>query len=379
MIYFDNSATTKPYSSVIKTYEKVAKNFFANPSSIHILGADAENLFIRARMQIANLLQVNDNEIVFTSGGTEGNNMAIKGIALQHQQRGKHIVTSQIEHASVFEACKSLEELGFEVTYLPVNSEGVISVKELEKAIRPDTILISVMHVNNELGSIQPIQEIGEIAKRHPKLYFHVDDVQGFGKVPLHIYNNGIDLCTYSGHKVHGLKGTGILYVNNRVSLFPLFHGGGQENGLRSGTENLPGSVALAKALRLIKEEERTSLSKLSSLNKYFYNKLTEIKSLQINSPVHAAPHIINISIPGVKPEVIIHTLGEQNIFVSTKSACSSKEHDENRVLSACGYTDERSTTALRISLTYRNTKEDVDRFIKALIKAIKQFKEMMV
>src|SRR5690625_4406575 len=282
MIYLDNSATTKPNPDVMKSFQKVSTAFFANPSSIHSLGAQVEKLFMTARQQAAELLRVNQNEIVFTAGGTEGNNMAIKGVALEHQNRGKHIITTEIEHPSVYEACKSLENLGFEVTYLAVNEQGIISLKELEKAIRKDTILISIMHVNNEMGSIQPIQEIGEIAGKYPKLLFHVDDVQGLGKVPLNLNNSGIDLCTYSAHKIHGLKGTGILYVNNRTKLFPLFHGGNQEYALRSGTENVAGAVAMVKALRLIMERKKTEINRLYSLRNYLRDELQKIDGVVI-------------------------------------------------------------------------------------------------
>lgn len=379
MIYFDNSATTVPHSEVIETYNKVVKDFFGNPSSLHILGAEAENLFIRARMQIADLLQVKSNEIIFTSGGTEGNNLAIKGIALQYQSRGKHIITTEIEHASVYEACRSLEQLGFEITYLPVNHEGHIDVKMLEDAIRDDTILISVMHVNNELGSIQPIYEIGQVAKQHPKLFFHVDDVQGFSKVALDLKGANIDLCTYSGHKINGLKGTGILYVRENLKLFPLFHGGGQEDGKRSGTENLAGAVSLARAFRLAKEKELSSLSSLKELRAYFVKELSKFPQITMNSPKEdVAPHIINISVPNTKPEVIIHTLGEKGIFISTKSACSSRDAEENRVLDACGFSEDRSRTALRISLSYENKKEEIDRFLRVFSRVIKNLKGIL-
>lgn len=379
MIYLDNSATTKPHPSVVETYQKVAEQFFGNPSSLHIIGAEAENLFIRSRMQIAEILRVSTSEIIFTSGGTEGNNLAIKGIALQHQNRGNHIITSEIEHSSVYNACRSLEELGFKVTYLPVDEYGRIDPEDVAEAIRDETILISVMHVNNELGTVQPIKKIGQIAKKHPKLFFHVDDVQGFSKVPLHIKDCHIDLCTYSGHKIHGLKGTGILYVRENVQLFPLFHGGGQENNRRSGTENLPGSVALAKAFRLAKENETDHLTTLVNLRSYFHEKLQSIDGVIVNSPAeNVAPHIINISVPHTKPEVIIHTLGEENIFISTKSACSSRDADENRVLDACGYDHERATTALRISLSFDNTKEQIDQFIERFSEIVRDFKKML-
>lgn len=379
MIYFDNSATTVPDPSVLETFQKVSKKYFGNPSSLHILGAEAESLFIRSRMQIANLLNVKTKEIVFTSGGTEGNNLAIKGIALQHQKRGKHIITSKVEHSSVYEACRSLEALGFDVTYLSVDSYGRIDPQAVEEAIREDTILISIMHVNNELGTIQPIYEIGEIANRHPKLFFHVDDVQGFSKVPIDLKEAKIDLCTYSGHKVNGLKGTGVLYVREHTKLFPLFHGGGQEDGIRSGTENLPGAISLAKAFRLAKEKERKYLKDLQTLRNYFVEHLTNIDGVLINSPKdNSAPHIINISVPNTKPEIIIHTLGEKGIFISTKSACSSKDEDENRVLDACGHPLERSQTALRISLSYENTKKEIDTFLDVFSEIVKDLKRIL-
>lgn len=375
MIYLDNSATTKPDPSVLKSFEQVSKQFFANPSSIHQLGSETEQLLVKAKKQAADILKVGKDEIVFTSGGTEGNNIAVKGIALEHQGRGKHIILSDIEHPSVEEACKGLEKLGFEITYLPVDQKGVISVKDLENAIRNDTILISIMHVNNEIGSIQPIEAIGEIAKKHPKLFFHVDDVQGLGKVPLSLQNSGIDLCTFSGHKIHGLKGTGILYVNKQTKLFPLFHGGNQELSIRSGTENLAGAVSMVKAMRLIKEREKSELEDMYKLHNYLRNELEKIQDVIINTPSEAAPHLFNFSVPGLKPEVIIHMLGEQDIFISTKSACSSKQKDESKVLSACGFNKSRTTTALRVSMSYDTTKEEISYFISALKQTIKKFK----
>ena len=378
MIYLDNSATTKPNKSVLASFQQVSESFFANPSSIHHIGGEAEKLLGSAREQVAHILDVEQEEIVFTSGGTEGNNIAIKGIALEHQNRGKHIITSVVEHASVYEACKSLEKLGFEITYLTVNQNGIISMDELKKSIREDTILISLMHVNNELGSIQPVKEIGELAKNYPKLFFHVDDVQGIGKVPLTLADSGIDLCTFSGHKIHGLKGTGILYINKRTTLFPLFHGGSQERDIRSGTENLAGAVAISRALRLIKTSELTELTHLKSLDQYLRTHLEKMKYVLVNTPEDSAPHIMNISVPGLKPEVIIHILDQQDIFISTKSACSSKRSDESRVLTACGYEQARSTSALRISMTYSNTIDELSIFLKALEKAIKQFRKVL-
>lgn len=373
MIYLDNSATTKPDETVIRSFSQTAAKYFANPSSIHNLGGEAERLLNRARGQIANFLQIEEEEIVFTSGGTEGNNLAIKGVALQHQDRGKHLITTEIEHPSVYETFKGLESLGFEVTYLPVNKEGVVSVTDVEKAIRQDTILISIMHVNNEIGSIQPVKEIGKIAQKHTKLYFHVDDVQGFGRVPLPLAGSGIDLWTMSGHKIHGVKGTGLLFVRKNIPLFPLLHGGGQEKELRSGTENLPGIVSLARAVRLIKEKEANEYHLLKKFQEYLHDAFQNFEQVCINSSEKGAPHIFNFSIPSFKPEVIIHELSEHGIYISTKSACSSKQMEESRILKACGLSSERSQSALRVSLSYENTMEELERFVEVMQKVIKQ------
>lgn len=378
MIYLDNSATTKPHPEVLKSFQQVSETFFANPSSIHQFGGEAEKLLMKAREQVAQLLHVDSGEIIFTSGGTEGNNTALKGIALQHHERGKHIITTEIEHPSVLETCQSLEKLGFEVTYLPVNQNGVVSITDVKEAIRNDTILITVMHVNNELGSIQPVEEIGQIAKQYPKLMFHVDDVQGLGKLPLQLAESGIDLCTMSGHKIHGVKGTGILYVNKHVRLFPLIHGGNQEHAVRSGTENLAGAVSLAKALRLIMVKQKNDATKLYKLNKYLRSELGKLNGVIINTPEQAAPHIINFSVPGLKPEVLIHMLGEQEIYISTKSACSSKLTDESKILAACDLDKTRTTSALRISISYDTTMEELATFVKTLDNAIKQLKEVL-
>ncbi|MGX4669920.1 cysteine desulfurase family protein [Cerasibacillus sp. JNUCC 74] len=378
MIYLDNSATTKPDPEVLKSFEQVSTAYFANPSSIHSLGGESEKLLHQAKKQAAELLHVDASEIVFTSGGTEGNNLAIKGIALEHQNRGKHIITTMVEHPSVYEACQSLEKLGFEITYLPVNQDGMIVLEDLKAAIREDTILITIMHVNNELGSIQPIVEIGAIAKNYPKLFLHVDNVQGLGKVSLPLPNSGIDLCTMSGHKIHGLKGTGILYVKNRTTLFPLFHGGMQEQMIRSGTENLAGAVSMVKALRLIQEKKQRSGDHLNKLQQYLRRQLGKITDVTINTPIDAAPHIINFSVPGIKPEVLIHMLGEAGIYISTKSACSSKRTDESKVLAACGFPKVRTTSALRVSMTYTNTMQELEQFITTLKKSICQLKEVM-
>lgn len=378
MIYLDNSATTKPDPSVVESFQQVSATYIGNPSSIHHLGGQAEKLLMSARDQVADLLAVHADEIIFTSGGTEGNNLAIKGIAFEHQDRGKHIITSTIEHPSVYDTCQQLESLGFTITYLPVDKHGVISVADVEQAITDDTILITLMHVNNELGSIQPIEEVGLVAKKHPKIFFHVDDVQGVGKIPLTIAQSGIDCCTFSGHKIHGLKGTGVLYMNRRVTLSPLFHGGNQERGIRSGTENLAGAVSMARALRLIKEKEKNKRHHLYELQAILRQGLEKTPHIVINSPSDGAAHIMNVSAPGFKPEVIIHKLSEHDIYISTKSACSSKQLDDSRILTACGHDKNRANSALRISLSYDTTKEDIQMFLHALQQAIIQLKDVM-
>lgn len=365
MIYLDNGATTKPHADVINSYKQVSERFFANPSSIHELGGRVDDLQTEAREQIANLLGVTADEIIFTSGGTEANNLAIKGIALEHQGRGKHIITTEVEHPSVYESCKALEQLGFDVTYLPVDAYGTVTVDEVEEALRDETILVSIMQVNNEIGSIQPIDEIASLLANYPKLFFHVDAVQALGKLPLDLRNPGIDLCSFSGHKIHGLKGTGVLYAKKGTTMFPLFHGGAQESNFRAGTENVAGNVAFARALRLIKEAEETGVAELARLRKDMIEQLSAIEGLYVNSPVDGAPHIVHVSVPGIKPEVMIHSLYEEDIVISTQSACSSKQLSESRVLQACGYDEERASSGLRITLSYETTEEDVMMFLE--------------
>ncbi len=378
MIYFDNSATTKPYKEVIDTYTKVSEVYFGNPSSLHTLGKEAEVLLDQARDQIAKLLKVNKKEVVFTSGGTEGNNLAIKGTALEHQGRGKHLITTNVEHASNHEAFGQLETLGFEVTYLNVNEYGEINISELREALRDDTILVSMIHVNNELGSIQPIKEAGELLKGYPKVYFHVDHVQGMAKVPLSFKDCHIDLCTISGHKFHGPKGTGVLYVRQGVKLFSLFTGGVQEHNLRAGTENIPGYVALAKALRLSMEKYVSRKTHLQQLRDLLITELEKVDGVILNSPIHGAPHIVNYSMPGIKPEVVIQALSKKEIYVSTKSACSSKLAEPSRILMVSGLGEQRAESAIRVSFSFDNTFEEVNEFVRELDNIYSQLKEVM-
>jgi cysteine desulfurase len=379
MIYLDNSATTKPFPEVIDSFVTVATKYFGNPSSLHELGMKSERLLTQAREQIAAALKVKPSEIVFTSGGTEANNFAIKGVAFQYRHRGKHIITTAIEHPSVSEPCQQLEQLGFEVTYLPVNEHGMVTVEQVKKALREDTILVSVMHVNNEVGAIQPVEEIGALLAHYPKTIFHVDRVQGISKVPLDMKKARIDLCTMSAHKFHGLRGAGILYVRQGIRLSPLLAGGGQEMQLRSGTENVPAIVAMAKALRIALEKYDKQIDYLHEVKQAWLNELKAIPEIQINTPVeHSAPHIINFSLKhGMKPEVFVHELAKSDIFVSTTSACSSKKKAPSKTLLAMGVGEERAESGIRISLSFENTLEEIPLAVAAMKKAIEKLSEV--
>ncbi len=379
MIYLDHSATTKPFQDVITSFVKVSEIYFANPSSLHQLGSQSEQLLTQSRNQTADLLNVNSQEIIFIGGGTEGNNLAVKGTALQYKSRGNHIITTQIEHPSVSEACKQLEELGFEITYLPVDSSGFIRVEDVENAIRESTILISIIHVNNEVGTIQPIIEIGQLLKKYPKILFHVDHVQGVGKVPLSIKEAGIDLCTLSAHKFNGLKGNGILFVKKGVKLFPLLAGGEQELRFRSGTENVAGIVAMTKALRLTLENQKEAIKDMHKMKQSLMDELLHIPLITINTPLKgSAPHIINFSINGLKSEVFVHLLEEKGIIVSTTSACSSKKKAPSKTLLAM-YDDEKlASSAIRISLSRTNQLSDVPYIMSAIKESLEKLGKVM-
>jgi cysteine desulfurase len=379
MIYFDNSATTKPYEEVVEVFVKVTNNYFGNPSSIHKLGGESEKLLFQARKVISSIMQVNEQELIFTSSGTEGNNLAIKGIAMEHKSRGKHLITTMIEHPSNLETFKQLEKLGFEVTYLPVNEQGLISLAQLQEAIREDTILVSIIHVNNELGTIQPIAEIGKILNNYPKLHFHVDHVQGIGKVPLAIEKNHIDLLTCSGHKFHGLRGTGFLYKRRGVKLSPILTGGSQEMKLRAGTENVAGVVAMAKALRISMDRYKEKHEQIVALKNWLIKELQEVPGVTINTPIEqSAPHIINLSLIGIKPEVFIHALEKHDIYVSTKSACSSKQTEVSHVLLATNMEEKRAKSAIRLSFSYDNNIQEAKKFMEIMQKELKQLKVVM-
>ncbi|MFF2449283.1 cysteine desulfurase family protein [Neobacillus sp. NPDC058068] len=379
MIYFDNSATTKPYKEVLDSFLTVSSEYFGNPSSLHGLGGQAEKLLSQARDQVAKLLAVKPSEIYFTSGGTEGNNLAIKGAALLNKNRGRHLITSSVEHPSVRAAMEQLEQEGFEITYLPVDETGRISAADVEKAIRKETILISIMHVNNEVGTVQPIEEVGKILKNYPTILFHVDAVQSIGKVPLSLTENRVDFCSISGHKFHGLKGTGALYIREGARLAPLFSGGSQERKIRSGTENVAGAVALSKALRMTMEKSAAGTERMKKIQSMLRTGLNGIEGININTPIeNAAPHILNFSLNGLKSEVFIHALEQREIFVSTTSACSSKKKSPSKTLLEMGVPESAAESAVRISLSFDNTEAEARTVIEAIEKTVNQLRKVM-
>lgn len=376
MIYLDNSATTKIDSSVLETFNRVNKLYFGNPSSLHELGETTTGLLTQSRRLIAETMGVQSEEIFFTSGGTEGDNWVVKGTALEKIHFGKHLITSEIEHPAVLESIKQLENLGWEVTYLPVDSRGIISVENLKRALREDTVLVSVMAVNNETGSIQPVEKIGEILKDYPSIHFHVDAVQAVGKIDLKLGEQSrIDMAVFSGHKFHGPKSTGFVYVKKGRKLAPLLSGGGQEAGHRSGTENVPGIVAMAKALKITSEKQIKIQSKLTiELEEYLDKK----KNIEIFSPKHRAPHILCFGIKGIKGEVLVHALEKKGVFVSTTSACSSKKKTESSTLLAMGIPKITAETAIRVSLSEENTQEELEKFIKIFDEIYHSFKVIL-
>lgn len=373
MIYLDNSATTKIDSSVLDTFNKVNSMYFGNPSSLHELGETTTGLLTQSRNLIAETIDVKPEEIFFTSGGTEGDNWVVKGTAIEKIAFGKHLITSEIEHPAVLESVKQLENMGWEVTYLPVDSRGIISVEKLRRALREDTVLVSVMAVNNETGSVQPIEQIGEVLKDYPSIHFHVDAVQTVGKIDLKLGEQSrVDMAVFSGHKFHGPKGTGFVYVKKGRKLAPLLSGGGQEAGLRSGTENVPGIVAMAKALKLISEKQAGTQTELTlELKKYLDTK----KNIEVFSPEQRAPHILCFGVKGIKGEVTVHALEKRGVYVSTTSACSSKKKVESSTLLAMGIPKNRAETAIRVSLSEDNTLEELKRFIKIFDEIYHSFK----
>ncbi|MGT2802518.1 cysteine desulfurase family protein [Streptococcus henryi] len=367
MIYFDNSATTIPYAEALRTYQEVASKIFGNPSSLHNLGTKASRILEASRKQIADLLGVKSNEILFTSGGTESDNWVIKGVAFEKERYGKHIIVSDIEHPAVKESAKWLSQHGFEISYAPVTSQGFVDVDQLAALLRPDTILVSVMAVNNEIGAIQPIQAISELLADKPTIAFHVDAVQAIGKIPTDTYlTDRVDFASFSGHKFHGVRGVGFIYRKEGKKLQPLLTGGGQEGDMRSTTENVAGIAATAKALRLVMDKEETALPKIALMRNLIHDELDKYEDISIFSGKSDdfAPNILTFGIKGVRGEVVVHAFEEHEIYISTTSACSSKAGKPAGTLIAMGVPTKQAQTAVRISLDDDNDMSQVEQFL---------------
>lgn len=367
MIYFDNSATTIPYAESLRTYQEVASKIFGNPSSLHNLGTKASRILEASRKQIADLLGVKSNEILFTSGGTESDNWVIKGVAFEKERYGKHIIVSDIEHPAVKESAKWLSQHGFEVSYAPVTSQGFVDLDQLAALLRPDTILVSVMAVNNEIGAIQPIQAISELLADKPTIAFHVDAVQAIGKIPTQSYlTDRVDFASFSAHKFHGVRGVGFIYRKEGKKLQPLLTGGGQEGDTRSTTENVAGIAATAKALRLVMDKEETALPKIALMRNLIHDELAKFEDISIFSGMSDdfAPNILTFGIKGVRGEVVVHAFEEHEIYISTTSACSSKAGKPAGTLIAMGVPTKQAQTAVRISLDDDNDMSQVEQFL---------------
>ena len=369
MIYFDNSATTKPYPEALETYMQVASKILGNPSSLHRLGDQATRILDASRQQIADLIGKKSDEIFFTSGGTEGDNWVIKGVAFEKAQFGKHIIVSAIEHPAVKESALWLKSQDFEVDFAPVDNKGFVDVEALADLIRPDTTLVSVMAVNNEIGSVQPIKAISELLADKPTISFHVDAVQALAKIPTEKYlTERVDFATLSGHKFHGVRGVGFVYIKSGKKITPLLTGGGQERDYRSTTENVAGIAATAKALRLSMEKLDIFTSKTGQMKAVIRQALFDYPDIFVFSDEEDfAPHILTFGIKGVRGEVIVHAFEDYDIFISTTSACSSKAGKPAGTLIAMGVDKDKAPSAVRLSLDLENDMSQVEQFLTKL------------
>lgn len=378
--YLDNSATTRCSDGAFALMQKVYLEDYGNPSSLHMKGVEAERYIKDAREKIARTLKVSEKEIIFTSGGTESNNLAIIGTALANRRAGNEIVTTSIEHASVANPMKFLEEEGFHVTYLPVDADGIISLEDLKNAVTEQTILVSLMQINNEIGAIEPIEEaVAIIHEKNPKTLIHVDAIQSYGKLKIYPKKIGIDLLSVSGHKIHGPKGTGFLYVKEKTKLKPVIYGGGQQGGIRSGTENVPGIAGLGEAAAEIYENFSEKQEHLYRLKERFVKEVSEIPGVSINGKTgrDSAPHIVSVSVEGVRAEVLLHSLEDKKIYVSSGSACSSNKPAVSRTLKSIGLKQELLDATVRFSFSVYTTEEEIDYAadtLKALVPALQKY-----
>lgn len=365
MKYFDYASTTPIREEVLQAYTKILSKYYANADSMHDLGRESQRLMEKSRAQIAQLLSVGDDEIIFTSCASESNNYAIKGFALQNQHRGKHIITSCVEHSSILRACEQLEEVfGFEVTYLPLTKDGVIDKEELKNALRKDTILVSIMCVNNETGAINAVEELADIVHT-TRAQMHVDYVQALGKIPICL--DAIDMATFSAHKIYGLKGSAILYRRKHISLLPLISGGQQEMGVRGGTSNAPANIVFAKTLRLALDEQKEHTEYVQSLHDLLCDGLKKMNHVSINSPQHAVPHIVNVAFAKIGSEIMLNALNERGFCVSAQSTCSSKSKNLSQVLLAMGLSEHIATHSIRISISHLTSNKDINDLLRVL------------
>ncbi len=380
-VYLDNSATTRVYPEVAERMTKVMLEDYGNPSSMHRFGVDAENYIKTAREQIAATLKASEKEILFTSCGTESDNLAILGYAAAHKREGHHLITTKIEHPAILNTMEHLQQEGYEVTYLDVDHEGRISLSELQDSIRDDTLLVSIMHTNNEIGALEPIEEAGALIKKcNPRTVFHVDAVQGYGKNKIIPKKMGIDMLSASGHKIHGPKGIGFLYVKNGVRLQPILFGGGQQGGLRSGTEAVPSIAGLGLAAEMICKDLEAERETLYSLRDGFVKDLLTIPEVTVNGREghETAPHIVSASFRDVRAEVLLHALEDKGIFVSSGSACASNHPQTSATLLAIGVAQPIIDYAIRFSFSVFTTKEELDytvQVLKELIPVLRKFK----
>lgn len=377
MIYLDNAATTKPNQDVLDTFLKVNQTFYFNPSSPHKAGVQAEQLLVQAKQQINELLELNNKyDIVFTSGATESNNIALQGIAKKKKAFAPEIITSVLEHPSVLEVVRALGKQGFDIKFVDINSDGRIDLEHLKSLMSDKVGLVTCMHVNNIMGQVQPIAEIGRIVKAYPKAHFHVDAVQAIGKVPLEF--EGVHSLSMSGHKFNGLKGQGVLLVENVHQIEPIMQGGGQELGIRSGTINLPINISIVKAIKYAVQNRAQLHEKLASLNSELRMFVKDFKGVYINSPKDAAPHILNIAFPGVKGEVLVNAFSKHNVLLSTTSACASKKAELNEVLLGMGVSKSNIEGSIRLSLGVNTTSEDIAKFKEVFIQVYEEVKELL-
>ena len=379
MIYFDNSATTLPYPEAIKTYEEVATKIFGNPSSLHQLGSQSSRILQASRQQIAELLGKRTDEVFFTSGGTEGDNWVIKGLAFEKQRYGKHIIVSDIEHPAVKESAKWLQTQGFEVDFAPVDKKGFVKVDVLSKLLRPDTILVSIMAVNNEIGSVQPIKAISKLLADKASISFHVDAVQAIGKIATDDYlTDRVDFATFSGHKFHSVRGVGFIYKKAGKKISPLLNGGGQEAGFRSTTENIAGIAAMAKALRIVLDKAKIGQKQLLAMKRILFDSLSHYDDVILFSEMeYFAPNILTFGIKGVRGEVLVHAFEEHDIYISTTSACSSKAGKPAGTLISMGISSKFAQTAVRLSLDENNDMSQVEQFLTIFKQIYKKTKKV--